>query len=84
MPCADNVCIHSVVVDPQFRRKGIGSRIVRDYVSYLRKLAQFRVVTLLAKGHLVKFYESCGFVLVGVSPVVHGADKWFELKADVC
>ena len=39
-------------------------------------------IRLLAKEHLVSFYQSCGCELVGPSAVVHGKDPWFELKMD--
>ena len=37
-------------------------------------------VRLLAKGRLLHFYTKiCGFDLIGPSPVVHGADQWWDL-----
>ena len=44
------------------------------------KCLQVKQVRLLAKGKLLHFYSKiCGFDLIGPSPVVHGADQWWDL-----
>ena len=40
-------------------------------------------VIRLAKAYLLTFYTSCGFKLIRVSPVVHGAETWFELGLEL-
>ena len=35
-PDGTTLCIHSVVVAPQYRRKGLGAQMVRDYVAHVR------------------------------------------------
>mmetsp|Transcript_2552 Transcript_2552/g.5685 ORF Transcript_2552/g.5685 Transcript_2552/m.5685 type:complete len:184 (-) Transcript_2552:144-695(-) len=74
------LCIHSVVVAHEHRRKGLASRMLKAYIAYVQgttpDLAEIR---LISKEQLVKLYQGVGFKLIGPSDVVHGADKWFEL-----
>lgn len=75
------VCMHSVVVNPAYRRKGIGSAIVSGYVDQLRRTGRYDAVFLLAKKHIIGFYqEAAGFTCVGQSSVQHGEDVWYELQ----
>lgn len=39
-----------------------------------------KTILLLCKQPLVHFYESCGFILNGVSEVQHGKDQWMEMS----
>ena len=89
-PSGRTLCIHSVVVDPSHRRKGIAISMLKRYVKSIAETgpgdgdagAVDRIL-LIAKGNLLHFYVACGFSLVGLSPVVHGADPWFEMKIDM-
>ena len=83
-PDATTLCVHSVVVDAAHRRRGVASATLREY---LRRLvggdpatAKVREVFLIAKANLLGFYTGCGFVTQRLSPVVHGADPWFEMR----
>ena len=69
------LCIHSVVVCGECRRRGIGSRMLREYVDAIRRAGLVREMRLLCKEHLIGFYEAAGFEYVSVSEVVHGADQ---------
>ncbi len=44
-------------------------------------IAYFEKILLICKHHLIPFYKTCGFQLVGESAVVHGKEKWFEMKS---
>uniref|UniRef100_A0A7S1ETD7 N-acetyltransferase domain-containing protein n=1 Tax=Timspurckia oligopyrenoides TaxID=708627 RepID=A0A7S1ETD7_9RHOD len=86
-PQGDNVCIHSVVVQKQLRRNGLGSAVLEAFIRHVEKVhstsQKFRNLkrfSLLAKKHLCTFYIKCGFELIGPSPVEHGAEQWFELQ----
>ena len=82
-PTSPILCIHSVVVDRQYRRRHIASRMLREYVRDLvfgqHHLEQ---LLLICKAHLVTFYTACGFSVVGPSAVKHGADPWTEMRLD--
>ena len=77
---ADNVCIHSIVVTSSHRRQKIGTTLLKRYINHVRDLKRYVMISLIAKENLLKFYKSCGFEVLGVSPVVHGKDQWYELR----
>ncbi len=80
-PSGDSVCIHSVVVDEKHRHKGVASRALSEYLQRISSVGAARSL-LLCKSNLIHFYERCGFVLVGASGVVHGAEQWFEMRRE--
>jgi ribosomal protein S18 acetylase RimI-like enzyme len=84
-PKGCNLCIHSVVVAPQFRRKGLARAMLVDYARAIRAECPgvVKKLLLIAKAYLLKLYVSAGFQLVGLSSVVHGQDPWFEMKQDL-
>jgi GNAT superfamily N-acetyltransferase len=77
------VCIHSVVVRPDMRRRGLGVDLVIAYVRELKESGRYEKALLLSKQRLIPFYQQAGFSLDGPSPVQHGADVWFELRQDL-
>jgi ribosomal protein S18 acetylase RimI-like enzyme len=79
----ETLCIHSVVIDPERRRRGLGSQMMREYLNYAAELPDLERIALIAKAHLVEFYRDVGFELVGPSRVVHGKDPWFELRTSI-
>ncbi|KAL3656605.1 hypothetical protein V7S43_018512 [Phytophthora oleae] len=77
------LCIHSVVVDQAFRRRGLAAQMLKRYVGIiLDSQPQVKRIMLIAKANLLGFYVSCGFSVTRLSPVVHGQDPWFELALD--
>jgi ribosomal protein S18 acetylase RimI-like enzyme len=73
--------IHSVVIDPERRRSGLGTQLVGGYLERVAAdLPAVDTALLICKEHLKGFYGSNGFQLVGLSEVVHGADPWWEMK----
>jgi predicted PhzF superfamily epimerase YddE/YHI9 len=81
------LAIHSVVVDERYRNLGVASAMLQDYVSSMERLntrgglkVKMEKVVLLAKKNLLAFYVRNGFMAMGVSPVVHGKEQWFELE----
>ena len=79
----DVLCIHSVVVRHELRRRGIASFMLQLYIQHVKRLNRFTRVLLLAKRYLIPLYEKSGFVLVGPSAVSHGTETWFELAMDL-
>lgn len=85
-PSGDAVCIHSVCVSSAFQRRGIATRLVREYLQQLQGLnnnaqssKKLKRVLLIAHEHTIRLYAGVGFVLVGKSSVEHGPDPWFEM-----
>lgn len=81
-----NLCIHSVVVDSKHRRAGLGVQMLKLYIDAERLQRQetgVKKISLIAKTHLVPFYQRAGFTVLGPSPVAHGVDPWIELFLDL-
>ncbi|KAL7541985.1 hypothetical protein ACHAXR_011696 [Thalassiosira sp. AJA248-18] len=81
------LAIHSVVVQEQYRKCGVASAMLQDYVSAMERLnnkgnlkVKMEKIVLMAKKDLLAFYVRNGFKAMGVSPVVHGKEQWFELE----
>lgn len=85
-PHGSMLAIHSVVVSEQYRRMGIGSAMLREYVASIRKMTvqtPIDKIVLIAKADKLAFYVRAGFTVVGVSPIVHGRDTWYECSCDL-
>lgn len=85
-PHGSMLAIHSVVVSEQYRRMGIGSAMLREYVASIRKMTvktPIDKIVLIAKADKLAFYVRAGFTVVGVSPIVHGRDTWYECACDL-
>lgn len=67
-----HLVVHSVVVTPSCRRRGIARIMLKAYMQIIATKCRIQSVLLLAKEHLLGFYCSCGFTVVGVSDVDHG------------
>lgn len=85
-PRGELFCMHSVAIRPDYRRKGIASRLLAHALERIRAredeaFAQVKAIQLLAKAPLAAFYERAGFAHRGPSHVQHGADQWhlFEI-----
>lgn len=78
-PRGNVLCIHSVVVEHQKRRKGLGTEMMRQYLKKVKETTNVRRVLLLAKRRLVPFYEKLGFQEIGESEIKRGKDKWIEM-----
>ncbi|EEY63205.1 uncharacterized protein PITG_15429 [Phytophthora infestans T30-4] len=82
-PHGSLLCIHSVVVDQTFRRRGLATQLLKRYVEVILDLQpHVKRIMLISKANLVGFYVNCGFSVTRLSPVVHGQDPWFELSLD--
>ena len=83
VPGAKSVCIHSVCVAQEHRKKHFGLNLVKEYVRRLAEAGQYDRVLLIAHEELRAFYEKAGFEFVGQSAVVHGARPWFEMRKNL-
>jgi len=79
------LAIHSVVISEEYRRQGVATAMLKDYVEVMRSIPDDGVqkMVLLSKKDLLSFYVDCGFSVVKPSPIVHGADQWYELELDL-
>ncbi len=80
--------IHSVVVEEKYRNYGVASAMMQDYLSAMERLnskegvlkVKMDKIILIAKKNLLAFYVRNGFRAMGLSPIVHGKEQWFELE----
>jgi len=87
-PTGPLLAIHSLVVSSAHRNKGIGSALLKDYVSYLEgrelKYALEKVVLMAKKDKLAFYVKEGGFrVMREMTEIVHGKDTWFECERDI-
>lgn len=77
-------CIHAVVTVKAYRRLGIASALLREYVRRLCEVSESRYdrVALLCHDELRGLYERVGFKYIGPSSVVHGPRPWLEMRVD--
>jgi len=86
-PNGNILVIHSVAIDPKYRRLGYGTIMLREYLSHMIALneamsatAPIEKIMLMAKSNLLTFYISSGFRVNQISPIQHGKDVWYELE----
>ena len=68
-------------VAQEYRRAGVGRRLVADLVEIARQWGMERVI-LETSAHwteVIQFYERCGFTLTHFEDGQFGRDAWFEL-----
>ncbi|CAG9462439.1 unnamed protein product [Pedinophyceae sp. YPF-701] len=83
-PGGQTLCIHSVCVEAHLRRRGIATRMLRVYPSFVKaSQPQVRHLRLICKEDLIGLYEGAGFRVIGPSPVVHGQDPWTEMGLEM-
>ncbi|KAI0659152.1 acyl-CoA N-acyltransferase [Cubamyces menziesii] len=87
VPGSPSICIHSVCVDPEHRRKYVGLHLVKEFVSRAERAARagasYERILLIAHEELRGFYEKAGFEWVGLSAVVHGSRPWYEMRKEL-
>jgi GNAT superfamily N-acetyltransferase len=71
-PNGRTLVVHSVTVNAIYRRKGIATYMLRQYLRNIHQLGTIDRVLLLSKAYLLPFYLRCGFQFIGLSPVEHG------------
>jgi len=88
VPGSTSVCIHSVCISPQHRRKRVGLHLLQEYILRLEASTRdnesqaYERVLLITHKNLRDFYERAGFEWLGESSVVHGSKPWFEMRKE--
>jgi PhzF family phenazine biosynthesis protein len=84
IPNGNILVIHSVVIDPKYRRLGFGTTLLKEYLKHVvtinKTSSPIEKVMLMAKSNLLTFYIAAGFQVNGISPIQHGKDTWYELE----
>lgn len=74
------LCIHSIVIDSQYRRKGYGTAMMTLYLKKIRQTSNMKKILLQTRRHLIPFFERLGFrPLTSTS----SKDAWCEMTLDV-
>ncbi len=81
-PSGRHLCILSVAVDPDARRQGIGSLLMKRLLEAAHRQV-LHSVFLMCEAHLIPLYESLGFAYVGVSPSRHAGIVWHEMRYEL-
>ena len=76
----NTLCIHSFVLDINFRRNGLGKKILEYYISYIKNsFKNIQLIILISKEELAKkFYSKFGFTIYNKI-----YDDWYELKLEI-
>lgn len=73
--------IVSIAVMPEFRRKGVGRRLMEEAMEYLKGKGARKAELMVRVGNVgaIKFYEGLGFEKVGVVPKYYGNEDGIKM-----
>ncbi|KAF9448529.1 acyl-CoA N-acyltransferase [Macrolepiota fuliginosa MF-IS2] len=92
VPFSASICVHSICLLGSYRRKGIGMKMIREYLSRIRDYCSSEElvskgkperVLLLTHSDVRPFYEKAGFACTRKSDVVLGTGVWYEMCLDL-
>lgn len=70
--------IFGLDVLPDYQNRGYARKLMNHLIDYCKSKGMERVV-LTCKTHLIKYYESFGFVNDGLSESTHGGAEWYDM-----
>jgi predicted GNAT family N-acyltransferase len=74
--------IRSMAVRDEMQGKGFGKKII-DYIEDKAHHLKLKMITLDARINAVKFYERCGYKVVGESYLLFGAIPHFKMEKEI-
>jgi len=78
------LAIHSIVVLDEYRKRGIATAMMKDYVKAIKDREDgIEKVIMKSKAHLLAFHVKTGFTVTKPSDIVDGKDPWYELEIDI-
>ncbi len=77
-PDGSNIVIFSLSVLPEYRSKGIGSRLLDNFIEQAREMGKTKVL-LLCKEDMIGYYARWEFLDNGLSVCQHGGSRWHEM-----
>jgi ribosomal protein S18 acetylase RimI-like enzyme len=78
IPQGKNLTVFGLDVIPEYRRQGIASQLMQNFIQIARNTGRGSVI-LTCKDRLVHYYESFGYMNNGVSQSTHGGSQWFDM-----
>eukprot|EP00566_Odontella_aurita_P008526 CAMPEP_0113590638 /NCGR_PEP_ID=MMETSP0015_2-20120614/36792_1 /TAXON_ID=2838 /ORGANISM="Odontella" /LENGTH=659 /DNA_ID=CAMNT_0000496865 /DNA_START=123 /DNA_END=2102 /DNA_ORIENTATION=- /assembly_acc=CAM_ASM_000160 len=85
-PTGPLLAVHSVVVMDRYRKMGIGTKMLKEYVSAVRRMelkSPLERIVLMSKADKLAFYVRAGFRITKPSPIAHGRETWYEGELEV-
>ncbi len=76
----EEAAIGRVVVHPDFRKDGMGYKLIVKSISQIKKLYKTNEIKIGAQTYLKKFYESLGFKKVGEAYIEDGIPHVYMIK----
>jgi len=77
------VGIHSLVIDPEWQGKNLGTLLMHDYIQKLSNQDLGDKVVIIAHKELIPFYEKIGFNNLGESDCKFAGSAWYDLAIDL-
>ncbi|KAG1448079.1 hypothetical protein G6F56_009050 [Rhizopus delemar] len=81
-PEGRTICLHSVCVAPDMRKRGIATDLLKNWIAQLKEIntqkKKYDRIAIMSRPSLMSFYENVGFVNKGQSKVVHGPEPWID------
>lgn len=74
--------ILSLVVDPQFQKFGVASKLLTELANLSRDKKR-NGITLTCLESLIPFYERNGYKLEGISDSKHAGETWYNMVLDL-
>lgn len=70
--------VFGLAVDPEYQNLGYASALTKYFIEFSQN-RKHKGMVLTCKDHLVKFYQSFGFIYQGVSDSSHGGAQWNDM-----
>jgi predicted GNAT family N-acyltransferase len=77
-PHGRNLSVFGLAVIPELRGHGIGVTLLNQFIALAKSTGRESVI-LTCKEQLIQYYQSFGFLNLGISKSSHGGAQWFDM-----